>query len=153
MHDVHTEVAGAYLAYERVHVGAVHVEQRALSMQDVGDLVDLALEDADGAGVGQHQRRDVFRDQVFERRHIDHAERIRLDVLHLVADNRSGRGIRAMRGVWDQHRFTRIAFGLVISASEQNPGELAVRSGGRLQRDRVHAGDLDQAVLQGADNL
>ena len=47
VHHVHAEVAGAHLAHQRVHVGAVHVEQRALGVQNVGDLVNLVLEDAD----------------------------------------------------------------------------------------------------------
>ena len=61
VHDVHAEIAGARLADERVHVGAVHVEERALGVEDVGDLVDLALEDAERVRVGEHQRGDVCR--------------------------------------------------------------------------------------------
>jgi hypothetical protein len=36
---------------------------------------------------------------------------------------------------------------------QQDAGELAVRAGGRLQRDRVHAGDFEQAALQQVEDL
>jgi hypothetical protein len=39
---------------------------------------------------------------------------------------------------------------LVIGAGEQNAGELAMRAGRGLQRDRVHAGDFDEAVSTAA---
>ena len=41
----------------------------------------------------------------------------------------------------------------VIVPDRQQPGQLALRAGVRLQRDRVVAGDLDQRVLQRADQL
>ncbi len=60
VHDVGAEVAGTHLAHQRVHVGAIHVEQRAFFVQHVGDLVDLLLEDAERVGIGKHQRRNIF---------------------------------------------------------------------------------------------
>jgi len=56
VHHVHAEVAGADLAHQRVHICAVHVKQSAFGVEDVGDLVDLALEDAERGGVGEHER-------------------------------------------------------------------------------------------------
>ena len=53
-----------------------------------------------------------------------------------------------MRRVGNENLLARIAFGLVISAHQQDSGELALRARGRLQGDRVHAGDLEQAVAQ-----
>ena len=46
-----------------------------------------------------------------------------------------------------------IALRLVPGADEQNAGELAVRAGGGLQGDGVHAGDFDQAALQQVDDF
>ncbi len=57
---------GRVLPHQGVHVGAIHVEQCAFGMQHVGDLVDLAFEDADGVGVGEHQRGYVFVDDLFQ---------------------------------------------------------------------------------------
>ena len=85
VHHVHAEVAGPRFAHQRIHVGAVHVEQRTLGVQHVGDLVDLAFEDSDRRWIGQHQRRRVFVDYLRQGRHIDAALRIRFQVHHLVA--------------------------------------------------------------------
>jgi len=54
VHHVHTEIAGANLADQRVHVGAVHIKQAALVVHDVGYLVDFLLEDAQGVWIRQH---------------------------------------------------------------------------------------------------
>ena len=153
VHHVDAKIARSDFAHKGVHVRAVHIEQRALGVQDVGDLVDLALEDADGARVGEHQRGNVLGDQALKRGDVDHAERVRLDVLHLVADDRGGRRVGAMRGVGHQHGPAGVALRLVVGAGEQDSGELAMRAGGRLQRDRIHAGDLNQAFLQDMDDL
>ena len=80
VHHVHAEVAGPHLAHQRVHVGAVHVEQRALGVQDVGDLVNLALEDAQRRGVGEHQRGGLFVHLALQRLQVDAAVGVRLQV-------------------------------------------------------------------------
>jgi hypothetical protein len=41
----------------------------------------------------------------------------------------------------------------MVGAGQQYPGELPVRAGRRLQRDRIHAGDIEQAGLQQANDL
>ena len=58
VNDVDTHVAGACDADERVHVGAVHVNEAAGFVNDLADLFDVALEKAEGVGVGQHQAGD-----------------------------------------------------------------------------------------------
>ena len=42
VHDVHAEIAGPRDAHQRVHVGAVHVEQRAVRVEHLGDFRDVA---------------------------------------------------------------------------------------------------------------
>ena len=150
MHDVDAEVAGAGLADEGVHVGSVHVEEGALGVEDVGDLVDLGLEDADGGGVGEHEGGGVFVDEAFELGDVDHALGVGLEVGDLVADDGCGCGIGAVGGVGDDDLFTGVALGLVVGAGQQDAGELAVGAGGGLERDGVHAGDLDERVGQDA---
>ena len=59
MHDVDAGVAGAHLAEQRVEVGAVHVDEAAGFVDDVGDLAELLLEEAERRRVGDHDRRDV----------------------------------------------------------------------------------------------
>ena len=148
VHHVHAKVSGARFAHQGVHVGAVHVEQRALGVEDFGDLRNLALEDANGRGVGEHQRGGFFIHLPRERFQVDAALGVRLEVLNRVAaDGRRGR-VGAMRGVGDEDFLARVALRLVPGADQQNSGELAVRPGRRLQRNRVHAGDFDEAALQ-----
>ena len=60
MHHVNASVGGAHPAEVGVHVGAVHVEKRAGFVQDFGDLGDVALVDAAGIRVGDHERRGGF---------------------------------------------------------------------------------------------
>ena len=62
-------------------------------------------------------------------------------------------GIGAVRRVGNENLLARIALRLVPRARQQDAGELAVRAGRRLQRDRVHAGDLEQAALQQIDDF
>ena len=146
VHDVGAEVAGANLADQRVHVGAVHVEQRALGVQHVGDLVDLLLEDAQRIGIGQHQRGDIFVDLRYQRSDVHHAGGIRFQVLDRVAAHRGRRRVGAVRGVGDEDLLARIALRLEIGADQQDAGKLAMRAGSGLQGDGVHAGDFDQLL-------
>ena len=147
-HAVHAEVAGPCFADERVHVRAVHVEQRALGVEDAGDLVNVGLKHADGRRVGEHQRRGIFVDELLERGQVDHAEFVRLQIGHLVAADSRRRRVGPVRRVGDDDLFARIAAALVVCPRQQNAGELAVCAGRRLQRDAVHARDLDQAFTQ-----
>ncbi len=153
VHDVDAEVAGAHFADQRIHVGAVHVEQAALGMQNVGNLVDVLLKHAERVGIGQHERGDIFIHLRRERCEIDHAPRVRLQILHGVIHHRSRGGIGSVRGIRNQNFLARIAFGLVIGADHQQAGHLAVRTGGRLQRDRIHPGDFDQLLAERLDDI
>src|SRR6185312_4204684 len=148
VHDVDDEVAGAGLAAEGVYVGAVHVEECALGVEDVGDLVDLGLKDADGGGVGEHEGGGVGVDHAGELGEVHHACRVGLEVGDLITDDRGGRGIRPVGGVGDEDLFARVAVGLVEGTGEQDAGELAVRAGGGLEGDGVHAGDFDEALRE-----
>ena len=103
MHHVHAEVAGPHLAHQRVHVGAIHVEQRALRVQNVGNLVNLVFEHAQRRRIGQHQRGGIFVHLARQRFEIDAALGIRLEILHLVAADGRGRRIGAVRRVGNQH--------------------------------------------------
>ena len=49
VHHVDAEIAGPRDACQRVHVGAVHVEQRAALVQDFGNFRDALFEHAERA--------------------------------------------------------------------------------------------------------
>ena len=60
VHHVHAEIAGARHAGERVHVRAVHVKQSAALVQDRGNFRDALFENAERAGIREHQRGHIF---------------------------------------------------------------------------------------------
>ena len=119
VHDVHAEIAGTRFADERVHVGAVHVEQATLGVKNFGDVVDLVFEYAQRVRVGEHQRGDVVIHLGFEGRDVDHAARVRLQILDGVARDGGGGGIGAVRRVGNEHLFAGISLGLVIGARDE----------------------------------
>jgi len=152
VHHIHTEISRPRLADQRVHVRAVHVEQRAFVVQHIGNLVDLALENTNRRGICQHQSCCLFVDYLRQGRHIHATLRIRLQVHHLISATCRRRWIRPMRRVRDNNCLAWIALRLVIRPRHQHASKLAMRSCRRLQRDRVHACDLQQAILQELDN-
>jgi hypothetical protein len=112
--------------------------------------MDLAFEDADGRGVGQHEGGGLIVDLLGELLDVDHAVLIGAKVLDLIAADGCGGGVGAVRRVGDENFAARIALRFVIGAGEQNASELAMRAGGGLQRDRLHAGDFDERFFQRA---
>ena len=122
-------------------------------MQNVGDLVNLALENSNRRGVGQHQRRGLFVHLGRQSLQIDAALGVRLQVLdRIAADGRRGR-VGSVGRVGNQNLAPRIAARLVPGPHQQDAREFPVRPGSRLQGDRVHAGDFLQAALQQVDDL
>ena len=150
VHDVDAEVAGSGLADERVHVGAVHVEQGALGVEDVGDLVDLGLEDADGGGVGEHEGGGVFVDHLFELGDVDHALGLDLRLATWYPQTAAVAGFVPWAESGMMIFLRGLPFALVVGADEQDAGELTVGASGGLESDGVHAGDLDEGVGEGA---
>ena len=117
VHDVHAEIARPRDAHQRVHVGAVHVEQRALAMQDFGGLDDARFEDAQRVGVGDHQAGHVLGDGLFERREIEQAVLVGADVLDHVAGDGGGGGVGAVRRIRNQDLLARVA--LLLRAARE----------------------------------
>ena len=68
VHGVDAEIAGPHLADDGVEIGAVAIEIGAGRMHGLGDLDDLALEQAAGVGIGQHDRGDIRAERRFHRR-------------------------------------------------------------------------------------
>ena len=84
MHHIHAKITRPRLAHQRIHVRAIHVQQRALRMQNVRNLVNLALEHANRRRIRQHQRGGIFIDHPLQLSDIHHALRIRLQVRNLI---------------------------------------------------------------------
>ncbi len=56
VHHIDAEISGAHFADQGVHICPVHVEQTALCVHDVGNLVNLLLKNPQGIGIGEHER-------------------------------------------------------------------------------------------------
>ena len=153
VHHVDAKIAGPRHSGERVHVRAVHVQQRALRVQNLRDLRNSFFENPQRRWIGDHQRRDIFGDEFAQFIDVDLPVRFRLDVLHFVAgDHRSG-GICAVRRIGNQNLLARIALLFEIGANQQQARQFALRARRRLQRDRVHAGNFQQALFEQPQDL
>ena len=75
VHGVDAEIAGPHLADDGVEVGAVRIEIGAGRVHRLGDRHDVALEQAAGVGVGQHDGGDVRREMLLHLLRIDRAVR------------------------------------------------------------------------------
>ena len=102
MHDIGAEIARPRDADQRVHVGAVHVELRALRVQDFRDARDLLFEDAERVGIGEHQRGDIFIDGAGQLVDIHHAERVGFDVLDRIAGHAGCGRVGAVRRIGNE---------------------------------------------------
>ncbi len=154
VHHVHAKIAGARDAGERVHVRAVHVQQRAVFVQDFGGLGDILLEHAERRRIRDHHGGHVVVHNLFQARDVDLAAFIRGHVFHVVAGNHRGRGIGAVRGVGYQNFFARVSLRVFeVRANEQQAGEFALRARRRFQRARIHARNFDEAILEQLQNF
>ena len=79
VHDVEAHVARPDHAQQRVHVGAVVVEQAAAVMDQPGDFPDVTLEEAQGVGVREHDAGDVRTEERLQRVHVHEAVLLGLD--------------------------------------------------------------------------
>src|SRR5712672_857483 len=132
MHYVYAKIARPRDAGESVHVRAVHIQQRALAVQDLRDFRDALLKNAQRRRIRDHQRSDIRRDQFAKLVDVNLPVRFGFNVFHFVArDNRGGR-IRAVRGIRNQNFLTWIALLLQIRANQQQAGKFALSAGGGL---------------------
>ena len=148
--DVEAHVAGPRDPADRVQVGAVVVEERARVVEDPRDLDDPLVEQPERRRVGQHQPGGALVDLRAQVVEVEVAARVGLDLLELVARHRHARRVRAVRGVGGDDRVALVALAAVVEvgAHQHQPGQLALRAGGRLERDGGQAGDLGEDLLQ-----
>ena len=148
VHHVHAEIARPRHAGERVHVGPVHVEQGAARVEQFGGLGDARFERSQRGRVCHHQRRDVVGHQFLQALDVQLPARIRANVFDFVSGDDGCCRIGSVRRIGDQNLLARIAAAGQQRANQQKARELALGSGCGLERDGVHARDLEQALLQ-----
>ena len=140
MHGVDAQIARPHPAGDGVEIGAVAIEIGAGRMHRVGDLDDLAFEQAAGVGIGQHDRRHVGTELGLQRFGIDMAIGLGGHFVHREAGESGGGGIGAMRGFRHQDAGALFAPRLDGGADRQQAAQFAMRA--RLGRHRHgrHAG-------------
>ncbi len=111
VHHVGAEIAGAGDAQDGVHVGAVEVEQSALLVHEVGDLPDLAFEQAQRVGIGDHEHGGVAAELGFQILQIDKALRRAANCDGLKAGHGRTGGIGAVGAIRGEH------FGALFAAN------------------------------------
>ncbi len=112
------------------------------------DLDHVALEEAAGVGVGDHDRRHVRAQAGLQVGEVDPAVLGLGDLLdHIADEGRSGR-VGAVGGGGDQHALAGVALGLVGPADGQQAAELAVGAGLGRQGHRRHASERLQPMGQ-----
>ena len=149
MHHVEAEIAGTRDAGERVHVGAVAVDEPAASVHQPDDLFDVLLEQAERVRIGHHDAGDGVVAGATHGFQIDVAAGVggQLDGREA---RHGGRGrIGAMGGVGNENaRPLWIAAITMIGTHHQQSGEFAMRTGGWLQRHARKAADLCEPLLK-----
>ena len=144
MHRIDAKVPRADPADDGIEVRPVAIEIAASRMDQVGDLLDIGLEQAARVRIGQHDAGHVIRTLQFlaEFLHVDAAAGICLDLVDDEAALRRRRRVRAMRRYRHQHALARLAFAARNQrlADRQHPAQLAMRARLRAHRNRRHAG-------------
>ena len=144
LHHVGAHVARLGDAEQRVEVGAVEVEQGAVLVQHLRDLADLGLEHAERVGIGDHQRRDVIAHQAPDLGRLQASALVGLCDHHLKPASAELAGlvpcaVSGMSTLWRGP-----AALAMVGADHQQAGQLALRPGRGMQRDRVHPADFGQ---------
>ena len=150
VHDVEAHVARPRDAADRVQVRAVVVHERADAAEDVADLLDVLVEEAERRRVREHEAGGVLVDLAAQVLDVDVAARVGLHGRQLVARHRHARRVRAVRRVGDHDLPALLVLSLVreVRVEEHQPRQLALAARGGLQADRVEAGHLEQDLLQ-----
>ena len=144
---VKAHVAGAGNAEQRVQIGAVHVDEAADVVHELRDFGDARFEQADRVGIGDHQRGDVGVEHLLQAFHINEAVGSAGELDHFVTGDDDGGGIGAVGAVGDDDLATRLAVVLdVVGAEHEQRREFALRAGGGLERNGVHAADFGQRL-------
>ena len=120
-------------------------------VEEIRDLRDARLEEAERAGEGEHEGGDAVAVRFEgnpERLEIEVAVGIRGDALDLEAGHSGGGGVGAVRRVRHEDAATGAAVGVVVGAGDQDAGQLAVGAGVGRERDFVQPRNLREQALE-----
>ena len=152
--DIETQFAELGAAEQRVHVRAVAINQAAAVVDDPADFQDVGVEQAQGAGQGNHHPGKVVAGNLPERGQIGVAVSVGWDRNHVEAGHCRGGGISAVGAVRDAHLGSAgVAAGQVIRAHHEHAAQFAVGAGEARQAGGGHAGNLGEEVLQSVEQF
>ena len=148
VHHVRAKIARTRDAQYGVHVGAVQIDQPAAVMDPLGDLADLAIEQSQRVRVRHHEHCQLVVQLGAQVVQVDQTAVGALDGDRLKAGHpRTGR-IGPVRRVGGQDLGSPFAPRAELGGGHHQGGQLAMSSGGRLQRYCGQARNLAQHLLQ-----
>jgi len=153
LHDVHTHVARPAIAHQAVQVGPIAIDQSTLGMDDLGDLGDVLLEEAEGVRVGDHDPRDLIIHDSSHGLGVEEPTIVGLDLLDAIPVQSARGGVCPVGRIGNQDPLPLLASGLVIRPDHADARELSLRPGRGVERDPRHAADLGEHGLEGVHEL
>ena len=149
MNDIEAHRAWRRFAEDGVQVRTVVIKQSAGTVDDFGNLHDVALKQPQRIRIRQHQSGSLVIDCLAQSFEVDQTFSGRRDAYDIEAGDMGTRWIGSMGAVRHENlRALKIAILFMVGSHHHQPGPFAVRSGCRLQRNTVHAGDDFQVFLQ-----
>ena len=146
---IESHVARQHLPEDRVQVRAVVVEQAAGVVNDLLHFSDAPLEHAQRGRVGEHDAGGARSDELAKRANIQVAVGRRREFADGAAAHYRRGGIGAVGGIRDQDLGSLgVAAVKVVGADHRHAGELTLGAGHGRQRERPHARDPAQHLLQ-----
>ena len=154
VHHVEAHVARTGHTEDRVEVGTIIIEERAAGVDELGDLGNLLLEEAQRVGVGHHDGGDVIAQERFEVLDIDEALGGALHLDDIQSADGSRGGVGAMGRIGDDHlRALDVATALMVAADDHQTRQLAMSTGAGIEREVVEASERGEAALEVIDHL
>jgi hypothetical protein len=127
---VAAKLAGRGHAHQGVHVGAVHIHAAAMAVHQLAQLLDLRLEHAVRAGVGDHHAGQVGAVLLalgLQVGHVHVAVGVALGHHHLHAHHLGAGGVGAVRAAGDQADVAvAVPLGFVVGLDGQQAGVFAL---------------------------
>ena len=148
VHQVGPEIARPRDAQYRVHVGPVQVHQSARLVYHAGDALDLRLEPSQRVRIGDHEHGHLIVEPGGQFLDVDEALGGAFHRHNFEAGHRGAGRVGAVGGIGNQHDRPILLAITKIGGGHQQRRHLAVRPGGRLERDGRQSGDFGQVVLR-----
>jgi hypothetical protein len=156
MADISANVTGAAETNLGVHVGTVHVDETAMLVDEVADLLDLGLEDTKGGRICNHDASKFIR--VLDTLGLEILDvqvtslSVTLDSDDLHTGHSSGGRVGTVSRNRDQANLSLVSrTSLVVGLDTAKTSELTLSTRVGLQSSSVHAGDLRQVLSERAN--